>query len=170
MTIRLFTYNKNAPELYEAEVKKIKNNMKIDDIHHVGSTAVPGLFGKNVIDILIGLDKYKKEVKEMTLKLEGLGYTTKFISGERKWAFLFRIVPEAESYQIHLVQKDDEEYMAWFLFRDYLRAHKDEQKIYTELKKSWLAESKADGEVYAGLKTNYVREVVKKAKKEYRVK
>lgn len=167
MPVTLHPYRKDFPLLFEKEKLRITSVLKNIDIHHVGSSAVPGLFGKNIVDILIGLRDFDQEVEEIANKITQLGYEYRFIVKEKKWAYLKNKTTSSECYfHVHLVQKNSRDYQDWFLFRDYLRKHPEEREKYAKLKPNWLKKSKGVGLVYAGLKTEYVQSVLNKARKE----
>ena len=64
-------------QLYKKVYNYLKKSISEElDIHHVGSTAIPNMYGKNIIDILIGA-KNKQEFKVISNKLLELGYHTK---------------------------------------------------------------------------------------------
>jgi GrpB-like predicted nucleotidyltransferase (UPF0157 family) len=68
--VEVVSYNSNWKEMYKEEAEKIKNilNDIIIDIHHIGSTAIPGIKAKPVIDILVevkdieGVDQYNHKM------------------------------------------------------------------------------------------------------------
>ncbi|PIX73845.1 hypothetical protein COZ39_01515 [Candidatus Roizmanbacteria bacterium CG_4_10_14_3_um_filter_33_21] len=167
MSVTLHLYNKDFPLLFEKEKLRITSVLKNIDIHHVGSSAVSGLFGKNIVDILIGLENFEKEVEEIASKIIQLGYKYRFNVKEKKWAYLKNKTTSSKCYfHIHLVQKNSKDYQDWFLFRDYLRKYQKERNKYAKLKPIWLKKSKGIGLVYAGLKTKYVQSVLEKARKD----
>ncbi len=167
MSVSLHKYSNNLPLLFENEKDRISSSLGILDIHHVGSSAVPGLAGKNVIDILIGLDNFETDVENTASKLNKLGYISKFIDKKSEWAFLHNKEETSQGdFHIHIIRKGSKDYEDWFLFRDYLRLHSEEAKMYSDLKSKWLEQSGGNGEKYAGLKTDYIYSVIQKAREE----
>jgi len=167
MVVTLHSYRKESPFLFEKEKLRITTVLNNIDIHHVGSSAVLDLNGKNIIDILIGLDNFLQDVKGISSKLSKLGYVLKFIDKEKEWAYLSKFTDSSKcEYHVHLVWKNSKNYEDWFLFRNYLRKHKEERDNYAKLKEKWLMKSKRVAKVYAGLKTEYVQSVLDKARKE----
>ena len=167
MSVSLHPYRSDLPQLYEKEKNRISLAFSNIDIHHVGSSSIPGLSGKNIVDILIGLEKFDEELNEVLKKFNELGYITGFIEKEKKWAYLKNKENCSEGdFHIHVVQKNTSSYEHWFLFRNYLRNHPEERDVYAELKKQWLIQSKGVGMDFANLKTKYVHSVLEKIKKE----
>jgi len=167
MPTTLHPYRTDLPHLFEMEKGRICTVLKHKDIHHVGSSSIPGLYGKNIVDILIGLEKFDEELDEVLKKLNKLGYITGFIEKEKKWAYLKNKENCSEGdFHIHVVQKNTSSYKHWFLFRDYLLSHSEEREICAQLKKQWLTQSKGVGMAYAKLKTKYIHSILEKAGKE----
>ncbi|NTU74232.1 GrpB family protein, partial [Candidatus Roizmanbacteria bacterium] len=153
---------------YKKEKERITRAIqRITDIHHVGSSAVPDLDGKNIIDIVIGVYPYE-HIEDLTKELEKLGYITKWIYYDREWTYLSTKRHDATEgdFHIHILRKGSKNYQNWLLFRDYLREHENEKDRYAKLKPLWLASSKGVGMTYAQLKTDYINEVLKKAREE----
>ena len=73
--VEVVSYNPNWREMYKEESEKIKNilNDIVIDIHHIGSTAIPGIKAKPVIDILVEA-KDIEEVDQYNHKMKELGY------------------------------------------------------------------------------------------------
>jgi len=167
MPVTLHPYNKDFPLLFEKEKLRITSVLKNIDIHHVSSSAVSGLFGKNIVDILIGLENFHRDVNEVANTLTKLDYVYKFIVKEKEWAYLSNKTTSSKCFfHIHLVNKKSKNYKDWFLFRNYLRKHQEEKERYAKLKPKWLRESKGVGLAYAGLKTKYIKSVLDKTRKE----
>ncbi len=93
-------------------------------IEHVGSTAVPGLGGKGIIDIAIGVEKECME--DIKNKLQELGYEFRpsFSTPDRFYFIIYLPDPEEDRrrYHIHLTYLESKEWKELIGFRDYLRA------------------------------------------------
>lgn len=151
---------KIKPLKLENEIEKAKTFFKI---HHVGSTAVPELGGKGIIDIMLAINKWR-EAKEMTQKLKSIGFThihpkeqsRIFVSNKKQSGFA--------DVHLHIVKKGSNVYKDLLFFRDYLRKHpKEVEKLY-KLKLKWQKQSRGDWKLYNKLKAEYVKEVLKNAK------
>jgi GrpB-like predicted nucleotidyltransferase (UPF0157 family) len=164
-------YDHNLPIYFEKEKNfLIKNLGKDFEIHHIGSSAVPGLGGKNVIDIQL-LAPNKKIANKTIKKLESIGYSYQKNAGDA-----YRIFFNRDRYydkkkvhiHIHLMWKSAKKYKDYLMFRDYLRKHPEEAKRYYSLKKIWAKKAGNKRKKYTEMKTDYVKEVLKKAKLELR--
>src|SRR5690625_3407498 len=135
MQVIVTDYNKDWPKQFNIEAKRIKDIFKdeIIGIHHIGSTAVPGLKAKPIIDMMPivrdikNIDQYNKKMIE--IGYESLGEFG--IPGRR----YFRKGEESRTHQIHIFQDDNivevERHLA---VRDYLKSHKAIANKYAELK------------------------------------
>lgn len=146
MKVKILPYDKEAPKIFDDFKKFLKGIIPYEieiEIEHIGSTAVPGLGGKNVIDVMIITEKENHE------KL--------FASGEYKYK------GKERHMHIHITYQGSNEHVDKILFRDYLRNHPEEAKKYYELKKKWSIETE-NRQKYTELKIEYIRKILKKAK------
>ena len=106
-TVQVVSYNPAWPELFLAEQRRLQLALGVDSslIVHVGSTAVPGLAAKPIIDILVAIDDLADYERYIPL-LADLGYT---FMPERVFAdrvFLPKGLPERRTHHLSLVAKD----------------------------------------------------------------
>ena len=162
-------YNPIWPKLFMRECERIKRNIFwAINIEHIGSTAVPGLGGKGIIDIAIAAGKEDLERTAKVLQ-EFLGYVFRE-SGSTIERLFFRIdLPDEEEgmrrYHVHLSFAESSEWRDLILFRDYLRDHSEEVQRYAELKKDLVDQVRGDGGLYRKHKAPFFEEVLKKAQK-----
>jgi NAD-dependent deacetylase len=128
-------YDPEWPRLFSEEAARILQALGdlVVELEHVGSTAVPGLAGKPVIDISVGfraLDLGDSHVAAME-KL-GYEYLGEFGLPGRLY---FRKGSTASTHHVHAVQWDGEHWHRHRAFRDYLRAHPEEAARYAEAKR-----------------------------------
>ena len=164
LAINIKRYDKNLPKYFESEKKFLKKHFgKSFQIHHIGSSAVPGLGGKNVIDILF-LVPDKKAVNFAMKKLVSIGYNH-VKSGGDKYRIFFNRSKKKLHFHLHIRWKTSKKYKAELIFRDYLRAHPEEVQKYFLLKQKWAKKAGSKRSRYVKLKTRYVNSVLRKAKK-----
>ena len=159
-------YDESWPSLFEEERARIERAIGpwVEEIEHVGSTAVPGLAAKPVIDIMAGV-KSLDDSPILVERLVGLGYeyVPEF---ERVLPFrrYFRKMREGRrTHQIHLVERSNAEW--WdrhLLFRDYLRANPEIAGEYARLKHKLSGRFGEDREAYTDAKTDFISEVVRR--------
>lgn len=162
-------YDSKLPKYFEMEKSFLIENLgEKFKINHVGSSAISGLGGKNFVDIQL-LAPTKKIANKTVKKLESIGYTHVKDAGD-KYRIFFNINRSYNRKKIHvhlhLMWKTSNKYKDYLLFRDYLRKHSEEIKRYYSLKKKWAKKAGSVRKKFTEMKTDYVKEVLKKAKKE----
>jgi len=152
MKIKLKRYSKEFVKRFQKE-RKTLSKLGEFEIHHIGSTSVPGIMGKGWIDILI-IAKNKKQRDSLIKKLEKIGY--KKAKTQRKERIFFSKIKSGQRYNLHLYLRNKKA-INKILFRDYLIKHPEEAKKYEKLKKDILKKSKGDRVKYKELKENYFK-------------
>ncbi len=136
-------------------------------IEHIGSTAVPGLAAKPVIDILVGVHCLE-DASAFLPPLTSLGYTYvpqhEETFPERR--YLHRIVSGRHTHHLHIVEPASEFFRVQLLFRDYLRSHPDAVVQYAELKYRLAERYRNDREAYTDAKSGFIREILQQAELE----
>ncbi|MGB6836379.1 MAG: GrpB family protein [Dehalococcoidia bacterium] len=156
-------YDPEWPRRYEEERARIITALGglIAGIEHVGSTAVPGLGGKPVIDIMIGVARFE-DGERCVAPLEGLGYEYRGEAGIPGRLFFRKGQPR--THQVHLVEQGRDFWEDHLLFRDFLRVHTEIAEDYYNLKKELAAKFRTDREVYADAKTPFIQAVLDRAR------
>jgi len=160
-------YDKSYPELFKKEKRKLKRILKKDyEIHHVGSTAVPGLGGKGIIDINICMPK--KEFQKSIKLLGKYDYTYKPLPGDQIRKFIVRKIKyggKERIVHVHLTWKNSHPQKSAASFRDYLIKNKKIRDEYAKIKRDASRISKEDGKKYRAYKNNFIEKTTKKALK-----
>lgn len=172
-TVKLVPHNPKWSELFEEEKQLLKNIFgdTIIAIEHIGSTAIPGIPAKPIIDMNIGVESLEI-ARSMKEKFEKLGYEHRpFVPGhtkeELKWQELYVKDPEAKrTHHAHVTVYGNNYWKNDLLFRDYLRKNPARAKQYAELKKE-LAEKYADDRgTYTKNKEQFINGTLEMARKE----
>lgn len=151
-------YNPDWSVEYEKESAFIKQILKENCIalYHIGSTSVPGLAAKPIIDIM-GVVRSLNDVDAAENNFTALGYEClgEFgIEGRR----YFRKGGDERTHQIHIFQKDDlDNIIRHLAFKDYLMNHDEVRREYGELKKSLAKRYPYDIEKYCDGKDEFVK-------------
>lgn len=133
------------------------------ELHHIGSTAVPGIVAKPIIDIL-GVVPTLDALDARTERLEALGWVARGelgIPGRR----FFRMDDDAgvRTHHLHVFAEGSPEITRHLDFRDWLRTHPDDAAAYAALKRS-LAERFSDERgAYTDGKTEFIRSIERRA-------
>jgi GrpB-like predicted nucleotidyltransferase (UPF0157 family) len=178
-------YDAAWPARFEAERDRIYEacgRAPFAAIEHVGSTSVPGLAAKPVIDILAGLHDLG-EAAALIPKIEGLGYDYKQWTerpspelndpGTPFRRYFSRDVDGVRAYQIHMVEITHDRWERTLLFRDYLRRHAESAADYAALKRRLAARYNDNitpesniNVGYTNYKTEFVEDCLRKARAE----
>jgi len=162
--LKIFSYNQKFLEDFKKEKNRIFKSIKNVEIHHIGSTAVPGLGGKGIIDIMIGINNWK-ELDEIIEKLKSMGFTHIHPKENEKVFLSKERATGLGDAHIHIVKKGGKIYRDLLSFRDCLISDKKESERYFNLKLKWLKEFKGDRAKYTKEKESYVKDVLRRSRK-----
>lgn len=130
-------------------------------IDHVGSTAVPGLGAKPIVDIQISVAALEP-TDPFRIPLEGLGYVFRADNPDRGKRY-FREPPGTPRTHVHVREAGSETERSTLLFRDYLRAHGHEAARYEDLKRELAGRYRDDRRAYTDAKGAFISEAVRRA-------
>jgi GrpB-like predicted nucleotidyltransferase (UPF0157 family) len=155
--IRLVAYDPSWPARFEEERAALDDAIGewvVGGIHHVGSTAVPGLEAKPIIDILVGV-RDLDESRACFEPLARLGYVyAPYLAEEMHW--FCKPDPRRRTHHLHLVPVGSSRYVDELAFRDRLR---DDPKIageYLDLKRSLASRFANHREAYTNAKAEFI--------------
>ena len=161
--VRIVAYEPAWPERFREEASSIASVFggELVSLHHIGSTSIPGMSAKPIIDIM----PVVRDISKVEAFNEGMierGYTPMGeygIAGRR----YFVKGPDVRTHHVHSYQPDNPE-VKWHLdFRDYLIAHEDEARQYAELKTGLAERYRYDMETYTQGKAAFIKGVLAKA-------
>ena len=132
-------------------------------IHHVGSTSVPGLAAKPVVDVLVEASDLPA-VDAAASRLEALGYEARGEYGIPGRRYFSRPAGSGPAVHVHAFRKGDPHVERHLRFRDYLRAHPVEAARYGALKRELAAAHARDRASYQAGKADFIRRVVEHAR------
>jgi GrpB-like predicted nucleotidyltransferase (UPF0157 family) len=156
-------YDRHMLLLFKQEKQRLRRLLGQVGIYHVGSTAVPGLGGKNFVDILV-VARSKKRAFELMNVLKSAGYFYR-PAGSGPERIFFRKGPKSRRFHLHLTWRDTTERREKLLFREYMRKHPAAAARYYALK--LRAAKKAGGErlKYRDMKAAFIRRIITKARR-----
>lgn len=152
-------YDPVWPERFEQEAKAIKAILGdlLFELHHIGSTSVPGLAAKPVIDILPVVQDIKL-VDSFNPQFEAIGYEPMGENGIPGRRFFRKGGAEHRSHHLHIFGKGNKTAIHRHLaFRDYLRAHPEIAKEYAFLKQSLAQKFPHDIDGYCDGKDAFIK-------------
>lgn len=163
--IILTSHNPDWSEWANEEILELSELLKAHGpvINHIGSTAIPNIQAKPIIDILVELnpDADRSRIKEI---MEAAGYICMSVSDSRM-SFNKGYTPAGYAdkvFHIHFHRTGDNDEIR---FRDYLTAHPEVAKEYELLKLSLLPKYKNDRDGYTEAKSEFVRQTIERALK-----
>lgn len=167
-TLEIVAYDPGWPQQFEAERVRLASALGTLALHidHHGSTSVPGLAAKPVIDIQISVRKLQP-LSPFTEILAGLGYTHVPHADDAFCPFFHRPAVWPHTHHIHLVEAGGDEERRTLAFRDYLRLHPETMRQYEALKRELaprFASTQFDSrQAYADAKGPFIEAVITKA-------
>lgn len=167
--VRLGPYDPDWPARYAEEAELLRHTLggSLIAIEHVGSTAVPDLAAKPVIDILAAV-RSLDEFPEVMARLEGIGYVyTPESEADDPSRRVFRKGPpdptRFRTHHLHVTEHGGYYWRRLIAFRDHLRSHPEDAAAYLALKQDLATRHAADPARYTREKRDFVREIEKKA-------
>lgn len=167
--VRLKSYDPQWSELFLEEKQLIEEvfREKVIGIEHIGSTAIPGMAAKPILDLMIAV-KSIENFEELTPVVERLGY--KFMRDNRDTQEHVLYVKGLEAKRTHYLKLTTTETEFWknnILFRDYLIEHPSSVEQYNALKYSLSEKYEGVREKYTEDKESFIKKIIKLAKKEF---
>jgi GrpB-like predicted nucleotidyltransferase (UPF0157 family) len=163
--VRLVPHNVEWVQAYEAERARIEAAIGpyILEIQHVGSTSIPGIAAKPIIDIGVGVADFEA-ARVCIAPLEALGYTFHGEHGIPGRHYFTRGDPTL--YHTHMHETTSRAWGNLVLFRDYLLAHPDEARAYLELKQRLADRYRCDRRAYTEGKAAFIERILALARAE----
>ena len=163
--ISLSPYDPDWPELFETERRQLEHLLKpwlVGSIEHIGSTAVPGMLAKPVIDIMAGVHSLAASIGAKSAVHE-IGYLY-FPYRPDQMHWFCKPSLERRTHHLHLVPFQGPLWNDRLLFRDYLRNVPETATSYRELKVRLAARFRDDREAYTDGKSEFVETVLRRAR------
>lgn len=162
-SIEVVEYRSDWAKLFETEKALLEPIFKdAISIRHVGSTSVPGLAAKPIIDIMIGLAELTAVGK---IEIDQLGrncYEYRGEAGISGRMFFRKGMPR--THHLHVVKYNSNFWIDHLLFRDYLAAFPETARQYGQLKIAFAAKYSHDRERYTDSKGPFICAVLQKAR------
>jgi GrpB-like predicted nucleotidyltransferase (UPF0157 family) len=160
--VTLVDYDPEWPGLFGREDARILSILgdRVVELHHAGSTSVPGLAAKPIIDIVLVVPDSSDEPAYVP-DLEAAGY--RLVIREPEW-FEHRVYKRPDTnINHHTVSPGSPEIARMVGFRDWLRTHPDDRNLYERKKRELAKQTWAYTQNYADAKTEVVEEIVGRA-------
>jgi len=160
--IQIADYDSAWPTLFAREAARVRSALgeRVVRLEHVGSTSVPGLAAKPLIDLLLVVENTADEA-DYVPALEAAGYALHIREPDWYEHRLFK-GPDTDS-NLHLFSAGCPEIDRMLLFRDWLRAHPDDRQRYERTKRELAHRDWTYVQHYADAKTVVVEEIIRRA-------
>ena len=157
--VDVMPYRAEWPEMFARDAEQLASLFGAEAVrvHHIGSTSVPGLSAKPILDFLIEVrdleqaDRFNPQMVALGIEPKG----ENGIPGRR----YFQKGGNNRTHHIHLFQVGNPEIDRHLVFRDYLRAHPEQAKRYGGLKEQLAAQFPCDIESYIAGKHDLILEL-----------
>ena len=150
---------------FEAEAKLVAAALgeNVAAVHHIGSTAIPNIYAKPVIDMLVEVADIA-EVDGRSSAMESLGYEVMGEYGIPGRRYFRKDNREGiRTHHVHAFEAGSAEAVRHLAFRDYMIAHPDDARMYSELKRKLAAEHPHSIDEYMDGKDAFVKEIDRRA-------
>lgn len=159
--IHIVSYDESWQELFNTEkslLSGVIGEFLTGPIEHVGSTAVPGLAAKPVIDIMAGVKSLDASRPAISIlgKYEYCYYPYRL----EIMHWFCKPSPQFRTHHLHLVPYNSKVWNERLAFRDYLRSHSDVVQEYAELKYRLAEQYRFDREKYTEAKTTFIKNIL----------
>jgi GrpB-like predicted nucleotidyltransferase (UPF0157 family) len=166
--IEIVLYDPRWPEMFAEEAVRLRAALPtglVVGLEHFGSTAVPGMAAKPIIDILIAVRSLAEAHTVAIEPLESLDYVFWADNPKTDRMFFVKGMPPygaRRTHHVHLTEPNGE---IWgrLAFRDYLRTHPEDARRYERLKRELVVAYRDDREAYTDAKAAFVAEIMAKA-------
>jgi GrpB-like predicted nucleotidyltransferase (UPF0157 family) len=162
-------YDPRWPILYAQERELILSvtGQDLVAIEHIGSTAVPGLGAKPIIDIMAAVGSLSDAERCISpLARIGYEYVPEFEDVMPERRYFRKSAGRTRTHHLHMVELESDFWRRHLLFRNFLRAHPATAEQYYCLKKELALKFRTNLEAYTDAKTSFIKEVVERAKME----
>ncbi|MFH1047056.1 MAG: GrpB family protein [Patescibacteria group bacterium] len=155
-------YNPKWADLFQVEKGIIEGALDDDvvGIEHIGSTAIPGMIAKPILDFMVAVDSLR-DYEKYTPGLENLGYQFRRDNRDEQEHVLYVRGPEdRRTHYLKLTTKGSVFWKEQVIFRDYLISHPDRAESYKELKRELLEKHGGEREKYTKDKGDFIKETL----------
>ena len=162
--VEVVAHNRTWSEQFRAEAAQLARlfEPEVIAIHHIGSTAIPGIKAKPIIDLLVEVNDIAR-IDDYNSAMTRLGYQPKGELGIRGRRYFSKDTAGMRSHQVHAFGHGDPEIERHILFVDFLIVHPDQAQAYSELKEKLVARYPTDPHAYNEAKTEFIQEIDEQA-------
>lgn len=164
-SVEVLPHNLRWRDAFDAEAQLVATALgeNVVAIHHIGSTAIPNIYAKPVIDLLVEVREIT-EVDRQSSAMRSLGYEVMGEFGIPGRRYFRKDNEEGiRTHQVHSFEIGSSEVARHLAFRDYLIAHPDDAHRYSRLKRKLADEHAQNMEGYIAGKDDFIKEIDRRA-------
>jgi GrpB-like predicted nucleotidyltransferase (UPF0157 family) len=154
--VRLASDHANWAADFDRERQSILDVLS-GQVEHIGSTSIPGVPAKPILDILIGVDDFEA-ARAFVREMESLGYEFRGEYGIARRHYFVKGTPR--THHVHMVERGSEMWTVTLRFRDALRADTTLAAEYAERKSALAGQHAENREAYQAAKDRVVEELL----------
>jgi GrpB-like predicted nucleotidyltransferase (UPF0157 family) len=164
LSVGLQSYDERWPHRYRDHRQRILEALSPAhvEIEHIGSTSVPGLAAKPIIDIVLGVDDVTAE-EDYLPPLRVAGYELRVREPHHRL-----VRTPARDVHVHIFERGDPAVSEYLLLRDRLRSDPQDRALYERTKRALLRSQWEDMNAYANAKTDVIRAIKARARQALR--
>jgi GrpB-like predicted nucleotidyltransferase (UPF0157 family) len=161
--IEIVPYGPGWPAAFDQQRLRVESALcpwLVGPVEHIGSTSVPGLAAKPIIDMLARIPDY--HTVDIVEAMSSIGWTHAPEPGDersRKWSFCFPDIGW-RTHHLHIFEAAPENWQFLLTFRDHLRSHPDDAAEYGRIKKALAAVDAHDRPRYRAGKAPFIEELL----------
>jgi GrpB-like predicted nucleotidyltransferase (UPF0157 family) len=162
--VEIVSYDRAWPGAFEEERERLERALGpylTGSIEHVGSTSVPELVAKPIVDIQAGVAGLEKS-RPVFGALEAVGYSYASVRADVMHFFEKRVAGR-QPYNLQLIPYRSDCWNRRIAFRDYLRSHPEAAQEYAALKQKLALRFRLDGTAYGNGKGPFIRRITERA-------
>jgi len=163
--VKLERHDKNWAKLFEEEKKILLERFPniILEVSHGGSTAIPNIVAKPIIDMFVAVPSLD-DAERLRTELEQLGYIYRGKEDVLERILYLRASRDLTTHYLHFVEKNNDEWNSHLLIKEYYLEHPEAVKEYELLKKKLAEQYPNDRKSYTNGKDEFIKSIIQKAK------
>jgi GrpB-like predicted nucleotidyltransferase (UPF0157 family) len=164
--IEILSYDSGWPAAFEQQRSRVESVLHpwiVGPVEHIGSTSIPGMTAKPIIDMLAPVPDYQ-HTAGIVEAMSSIGWNHAPEPGDvpaRKWSFCFPDI-RRRSHHLHIFEADPQNWRSLLTFRDHLRNHPDDAAEYGRLKTLLAAADAHDRPRYRAGKAPFIKDLLKR--------
>ena len=162
--VEIVEYSLDWPLVFEREAEAILEACRplVTEVHHVGSTSVPGLAAKPLLDMM-PIAAGPAEGLEAVPRMTALGYLYSGENGIPGRFYFDRVVDGRTVAHVHMLPAGHPDARKHLVFRDHLRTHPDAAREYEQLKREFASKYRDDRRTYTDSKADFISAIIEAA-------